>query len=300
MLGSAPSVWDLRNRVIQVTRIRLDDVQLGEQLSVFNDALSHLHNQLAYLYSDMSNNRYWYDTRPTLRKTVEDRALQIKQEQVEYEIERRLKSFRERGEFVGVHNCPSSSLDIPDEQIVRLVVLPPGFTHKQGNDISKALEKASDMLKNRGNTPRMYRNMLTFVAPDSEIINSLITEVRKYLAWKSIIDDAESLNLDVAQQREANNSIATTNETVELRIKEAYCWLLVPTQIGSNPIEWEITRISGGSESHIIKASKKMIQTEQLITKWSPALLRMELDRWFWKDQQHIQIRTLWKYLSSY
>jgi len=64
MLGSAPSVREQRNRGIEVTRIRLDVVQPGEQVSVFNDALSHLHNQLAYLYSDMSNNRYWYDTRP--------------------------------------------------------------------------------------------------------------------------------------------------------------------------------------------------------------------------------------------
>lgn len=73
---------------------------------------------------------------------------------------------------------------------------------------------------------------------------------------KSIIDDAESLNLDIAQQREANNSMRRSDETVELRMKEAYCWLLVPIQDGSNPIEWEKTRISGGSETHIIKASK--------------------------------------------
>jgi predicted AAA+ superfamily ATPase len=300
MLGSAPSVKEQRNRGIEVTRIRLGVVQPGEQVSVFNDALSHLQNQLAYLYSDMSNNRFWYDTRPTLRKSVEDRAVQIPESEVEYEIERRLKAIRERGEFAGVHSCPSSSLDIPDEQTVRLVVLAPNFTHKQGSDNSRAIQEASQILNNRGTSPRMYRNMLAFVAPDSEIIHSLTSEVRKYLAWKSIIDDAESLNLDIAQQREANNSMRRSDETVELRLKEAYCWLLVPIQDGSNPIEWEKTRISGASETHIIKASKRMVQMEQLITKWSPALLRMELDRWLWKEQQHIQIKRLWEYLSSY
>ncbi|HHW47352.1 MAG TPA: ATP-binding protein [Clostridiaceae bacterium] len=300
MLGSAPSVREQRNRGIEVARIRLGVVQPGEQVSVFNDALSHLQNQLAYLYSDISNNRFWYDTRPTLRKTVEDRALQIPEPEVEYEIERRLKAIRERGEFAGVHSCPSSSLDIPDEQTVRLVVLAPEFTHKQGSDNSKAIEKAGEILNNRGASPRMYRNMLAFVAPDSEIIPSLISEVRKYLAWKSIIDDMESLNLDIAQQKEADKSLQRTDETVNLRIKEAYCWLLVPVQEGSNPIEWEKTRISGGSESHIIKASKKMVQMEQLIPRWSPALLRMELDSWLWKGEQHIQIKKLWEYLSSY
>lgn len=300
MLGSAPSVKEQRNRGIEVSRIRLGVVQPGEQVSVFNDALSHLQNQLTYLYSDMSNNRFWYDTRPTLRKTVEDRAVQIPISEVEWEIERRLKSMRERGEFAGVHACPSSSLDIPDEQTVRLVVLAPGFTHKQGSHNSKAIQEAGNILNYRGASPRIYRNMLAFVAPDSEIILSLTSEVRKYLAWKSIIDDVESLNLDIVQQREAKRSLNTSDETVELRLKETYCWLLVPVQDGSNPIEWEKTRISGGTETHIIKASKKMVQMEQLITRWSPALLRMELDRWLWKDQQHIEIKKLWEYLSSY
>ncbi len=299
MLGSAPSVKEQRNRGIEVTRIRLGVVQPGEPISVFNDALSHLQNQLAYLYSDMSKNRFWYDTRPTLHKTVEDRAKQIPESEVEYEIESRLKAIRERGEFAGVHICPSSSLDIPDEQTVRLVVLAPKFTHKQGSDNSRAIQEAIQILNNRGNSPRIYRNMLAFIAPDSEIIHSLISEVRKYLAWKSIIDDAESLNLDIAQQREANNRMTTSNNTVDLRLKEAYCWLLVPIQDGANPIELEKKRISG-SENHIIKASKEMVQMEQLITRWSPALLRMELDKWLWKDKQHIQIKKIWEYLSSY
>ena len=34
----------------------------------------------SYLYSDGSDNRYWYDTRPTLRKIVEDRAQLVKDE----------------------------------------------------------------------------------------------------------------------------------------------------------------------------------------------------------------------------
>lgn len=50
----------------------------------------------------------------------------------------------------------------------------------------------------------------------------------------------------------------------------------------------------------ILSKHLKMIQMEQLITRWSPALLRMELDRWLWKEQQHIQIKRLWEYLSSY
>ncbi len=121
MLGSAPTVRQQNVRGVEASRIRLGVVQPGEQIAVFNDALSSLQNSLAYLYSSPSADRFWYDTRPTLRKTVEDRATQIPASEVECEIERRLKKLRRENPFAGVHTCPASSLDVPDEQSVRLV-----------------------------------------------------------------------------------------------------------------------------------------------------------------------------------
>jgi predicted AAA+ superfamily ATPase len=72
MLGSAPSVKQMNVRGIEQARIRLGVIQPGEQISVFNDALSILRNALTYLYSNSEQTRYWYDTRPTLRKTMDD------------------------------------------------------------------------------------------------------------------------------------------------------------------------------------------------------------------------------------
>lgn len=298
ILGSAPSVKEQNVRGLEDVRLRLGVVQPGEQISVFNDALAHMLEQLTYLFGN--NRRYWYDTRPNLRRTVEDRALQVPVDNVEVEIEKRLKGFRDRGEYTGVHNCPASSLDVPDEQNVRLVVMLPEHTCRQSDTGNIALEKANEILMNRGTSPRIFRNMLAFVAPDHDVVSSLKTEVRRYIAWNSVVEDVETLNLDAIQIKEAKTSLERSNETVNLRLKETYCWLLVPTQDGSNPIEWDKIRITGGSDSHITKASRKMVSNEQLIAKWSPALLRMELDRWLWKDQEYISIKKLWEYLGSY
>lgn len=111
MLGSAPTVRDQNVRGIEASRIRLGVVQPGENIANFNDALSTLTSALAYLYTNPSGDRFWYDTRPTLRKTVEDRATQVSASDVEYEIETRL---RKEQPFAGIHICPSSSLDVPD------------------------------------------------------------------------------------------------------------------------------------------------------------------------------------------
>lgn len=80
MLGSAPSTRRDTIRGLETSRIRLGVVQPGENIATFNDALNVLQNSLTYLYSNPSGDRFWYDTRPTLRKTVEDRATQQKSE----------------------------------------------------------------------------------------------------------------------------------------------------------------------------------------------------------------------------
>ena len=61
-LGSAPHVVEQRVRGIEDVRVRLGAVQPGEQVAVFNDALSQLSDRLTYLYRQ--DRRYWYDTRP--------------------------------------------------------------------------------------------------------------------------------------------------------------------------------------------------------------------------------------------
>ena len=82
-LGSAPHVVQQQVRGVEDVRLRLAVVQPGEQVSVFNDALSQLSDRLTCLYR--KNRRYWYDTRPNLRRTVEERAQQLSDERVESE-----------------------------------------------------------------------------------------------------------------------------------------------------------------------------------------------------------------------
>jgi predicted AAA+ superfamily ATPase len=303
LLGSAPTVRDQRVRGIEASRIRLGVVQPGETIANFNDALNTLQASLAYLYTNPSGERFWYDTRPTLRKTVEDRATQVAASDVEYEIESRLRGLRKEQPFAGVHICPNSSLDIPDEQAARLVILRPADVYKASQPKSTAMLAVEDILSNRGNTPRIYRNMLAFIVPDQDLTTSLKQEVRRYLAWRSIKDDSEDLNLDAAQNRETENNLRRSNETVESRIKEAYCWLLIPyidRSVDMKTIVWDSIRISGGTDSIISKAAKKMIQNEALITQWAPALLLMELNNLLWKDADHIEIKKLWEYLCTY
>ncbi|MDR1785562.1 MAG: DUF499 domain-containing protein, partial [Spirochaetaceae bacterium] len=302
MLGSAPTVGS-RVRGIEASRVRLGVIQPGENIANFNDALTSLKSALAYLYTNPSGDRFWYDTRPTLRKTVEDRATQIAASDVEYEIENRLRTLRKEPPFAGVHICPASSLDVPDEQSARLVILRPTDEYKSGDANCPAMTAVTDILNNRGNTPRIYRNMLGFIASDQTLIVSLKEAARLYLAWKSVKADSIDLNLDAAQNRETDNSLRRSNETVDARVKEAYCWLIVPyidRNVDMKTIRFDVSRLSGGDDSIITKAAKRMLQNEAIITRWAPALLLMELDNLLWRDVNHLNIKQLWDYLCTY
>ena len=302
MLGSAPTVRQQNVRGIEASRIRLGVVQPGEQIAVFNDALGSLQNSLAYLYTNPSGDRFWYDTRPTLRKTVEDRATQFSASEVEYEIERRMKKLRLEPPFKGIHICPASSLDVPDDQTVRLVILSPSETVTTSSHGCTALDVAEKIWESRGNSPRIFRNMLVFLAPDQTSMSALEQETRRYLAWQSIKNDSQDLNLDAAQNRETENSLKRSNETVDLRLSETLCCLLTPAIARSDmkTLDWEKIRLSGGSEGIISRAGKKLLENETVIDRWAPALLLMELDSLLWKNADSLQIKKLWEYLCTY
>lgn len=303
MLGSAPDVGGQSVRGIERAHIRLGTVQPGENISVFNDALSTLQTSSSYLYSDANGNRFWYDTRPTLRKVAEDRAQMVKDSDALFEVEDRLKRLRKVDPFAGIHVCPASTLDVPDDQSLRLVVLPPAAKHRGRATESEALKLAAETLTGRGTTPRTYKNMLVFAAADASYYPQIMTAAKQYLAWDSIKADRESLNLDVAQTRETEQSARRANESLDAKIQEAYSWLLYPRIDllgGSMDIEWEVEHVAGGGESIVAKMARKLLSDEAAIQVWAPALLKMELDRVLWKDSDHIQVKQLWEYLCSY
>ena len=127
-MGSAPHGSGQAVRGLEEMRIRLGVAQPDEHVSVFNDATKRLTDRLTHLYTRAQ--RYWYDTHPNLRRTMEDRAAKLEIEVVETEIVRRLRQqTQRRGDFRAVHPCPASA-DVPDESTVRLVILPPTTGHQ--------------------------------------------------------------------------------------------------------------------------------------------------------------------------
>lgn len=287
-LGSAASTANQMVRGIELERILLGTVQPGQQAGVYKDALRSLTDKLHYLNS--GNNRYWFDTRPNLRREMEERKKRFKDiEDVYPAIRKRLSESFASGYFGGIHVF-NDSLDVPDDWALRLVVLAPdaGFS-KSGHN--KAIEKALSILRFRGEQPRQKQNRLIFLAPEQDNLSRLKDQVRTLLAWDSIVRDYKDnrITLDNLMGYNASASLEQSKKTVQQIIRETYKWLLAPMQTadgsrGPSDIQWEHFPVNAGTANLSQELERVLKENELLITEWAPFHLANILKRWFWKD----------------
>jgi predicted AAA+ superfamily ATPase len=291
-MGSAPSAG-VAHRGIEDRHVKLGCVMPGESPAIFGDGLRRLAAAATYLYQD--GNRFWYDTQATVTKLAEDRAEQLKRDQdkVMAELDKRVRDdLRKTGDFSRVHPLPRSGADVADDLAARLVVL--GADHPYTKEVGNPAETAARaILESRGNTPRLYQNTLVFLAADKVRLQDLDEALRKYLAWASILDEKESLNLSPFQARQAETQRQAADGAVTARLPEAYQWLLVPEQASpQSPVAWQAIRITG-TDALAVRASKKLRSDELLITALGATILRKHLDAVpLWRGQ-HVAIRQL-------
>jgi predicted AAA+ superfamily ATPase len=291
-LGSAPTAT-AAHRGIEDRRVKLGCVMPGESPMVFDDALRRLAAAATYLYAD--GRRYWYSTQPTVTKLADDRAEQLKRDpdKVVHELDQRLRENLDRkGDFSRIHAMPQSGQDVPDDLDARLVVL--SIDHAYSKEPGSAAETAARAIfESRGNTPRLYRNTLVFLAADKTRLQDLDEATRRYLAWESVLAEKETLNLDPQQVKQAETQMAAADGAVTARLPETYQWLLVPSQATPQaPVEWQSVRISG-QDALAVRASKKLKGDELLLTGFAATRLRMELDKVpLWRGD-HVAVKQL-------
>ena len=196
---------------------------------------------------------------------------------------------------------PDSSAEIPDEQSARVVVLGLQHSHKSNDRASAAMREIERIMNSRGNAPRHHRNMLVFIAPDSARAPEWQDSIRKYLAWGSILEDRQALNLDAQQQNQVEEAIKRESQTVDERLQQTYCWLIAPRQPDpQGKISYDAERIRI-SDNFLQGAARKLKSNEWLIHALSPDNLLMELAPLnVWESQPHLRVKTLWDWLTKY
>jgi hypothetical protein len=304
-LGSAPTTSAQVVRGIELERILLGTVQPGQQIGLFKDALRSLVDKLHYLNN--ANNHFWFDTRANLRREMEARKRHFKdKEHVIPAIRKRLQESFASGLFGGIHVFTESG-DVLDDFQLRLVVLSPDFGYSKSG-ASQAVNKAAEILRNRGEQPRQKQNRLIFLAAEQDNVSRLKEQVRTLLAWESIVNDYKSnrITLDNLMAKNADASFEQSREALKRMIRETYKWLLAPHQTaaqgrGPSEVEWEPFSINPGTANLTQEIERVLKENELLITEWAPYHLANMLKAWFWKDDvKAVDAQDVWQKSCCY
>lgn len=304
-LGSAPSSTLHGYRGIDTSHILLGCVRPGDNISVYQDALQRMLNKLHYL--NESNGRYYYDTRPNLRREMEERKTRFTRDDDDEEIYRRMGQWlKNKGQFDGIHPFVSA-IEVPDDEALRLVVLSPKSAFSRNEQQNEAVSFAKDVLQTRGDKPRTNQNRLVFLAPEFDSVRRLREQVRTYLSWKSIIDDIEGerLNMDRNQENQARSQIAQSQKVVEKTLRDTYKWLLVPYQEAQpgkvQPIKLEEKTIPADTKDTLDAIFQLLKDDEAVVVEWASIHLANELRRWFWKEEKpDVVAQEFWQKSCQY
>ncbi len=300
-MGTAPT-HQQQNTGLDDKQINLGVVQPGERPAIFGDALRRLTNQAKFMHADLG--RYWYSMSASLNRIAADRAAQLESALVlmtiDNELTKYINGIADRGHFDAVQVAPSTSAEVPDEAGgVRAVVLGVAHPHT-GREGSEALTEAKDILIQRGSTPRVYRNMLVFIAAEARQLDNLKDAVRSALAWGEIVRDTDRLNLTQSDSALAKAKLTEANETVKTRLKEAWCYLHYPVQESAQAeVEWVSGKVPA-QDGLLARASKKLVAEEGLLPELGPTRLDRDLQKYIWNGKPHLSLKDLWEYLNRY
>ena len=287
---------------IDSRQVRLGVVQPGQGVSTYNEALSRLTGSLYYLYR--TDDRYFFHAEENLNKVASDRQNALPESTVDEHIVTMLDEASNRRRNIVIYNGDTSK--VADADFVRLVVLPPSlFLPSRSSENDEATPEALRILQQRGDLLRFRPNSLLFLTAKRDEIRILRTEVRKFLAWFSIINgDTKILNLSGNRLRQARAAINSADKDAMVALVRAFRWALAPVQRDPQRAEYRLSQAqtSAQDSGEIFRAAfDRFLEDEALVDSISPVSLTSMLEQYIWKEEdggEYLSIDTLWDLLT--
>lgn len=285
-------------RGIEQKRVVLGATYPGDNPSHVADALRRLGDHGKYMNRDQD--RYWLSLQQTVSQIVQGVADGYHEDLVIEELTDVVRTETDKGLFHRVHRYPAGSIDVDDDPSIGLVVFGPdrAFSKKAKSTAETA---AHEFINKRGTNARIHKNSLVFLAPEVDRVDVLLNAVRNRMAWEYILENKDTLNLDQHNLKLAAGRVTQARQTVKDAIKEAYRWILVPHQEPGKPeVELEAILMNGDG-TLAERVTKKARAGEFVVERFSPSLLRMEIDRLeLWKTKSFVPVDTMAGYFSQY
>ncbi|MGA8831836.1 MAG: DUF499 domain-containing protein [Desulfomonilaceae bacterium] len=198
--------------------IKRSATTLSNPSSVVAEALEKIKDTLFYTQYD--GGKYFFSNQPNINRILLTRMENVAAKDV-FDLENDLLRKALSGKKLKTLLIPVSARpDVQDDASMKLVVL----MDRDDNVIREIYEK-------RGNTPRVHRNTLFFLAPmESEKIG-FHNNIRRTLAYRHIIND-QKLKLTDDQRKQLKSELKKDEENLNDSLRRYYRWLISPGREG--------------------------------------------------------------------
>ncbi|KMJ47868.1 DUF499 domain-containing protein [Rhodococcoides fascians] len=274
----------------------------GDVLGNIGSALDGLQEKSSHYYSE--DGRFWYDTQPSLNRLAAERGAQLSLEAVHGEVAARLKrAFKGSTDVIAEVVHPESSSDVEEADHLRLVVVPPQYTHNGKDKDSSASKWVHELLRQRGNAPRANVNTIIAVAADEKQWRTLESAVRSYLAWNSIFTETAGLDLTQSAAAQAQTMLETANRTVDDRLAHTWTWGLHAVQDDPQaPFVVGQVRAEGQEKNLTKRIGTKLASVDAAHSYVANRVIRLDVEeflraRW---TRGFISFTELWAYYCRY
>ncbi|MEU8402697.1 DUF499 domain-containing protein [Nonomuraea sp. NPDC048892] len=308
-LGSVPSAnrrdKDGRiavNRGIEQKRVVLGATYPGDNPAHVADALRQIADRGSYI--DRDDDRYSLSLSQNLAQLARSRADGYHDDDIDDTLMAVLREEKDKGVFQRVHRMPATSADVDDEPTAALVVFGPNRAFRKagaGKPVSDGEKAAIEFIQRRGTNARIHKNALVFAAPDADRCDTMLRAVRAWKAWKSVVDTADDLNLTPVATRGARQRLDQARQTMQATIKEAYRWILNPSQEPGDAAICIDAILMNGNGTLAERVTRKAEQSELVYTSYTVSFLRRWIDRLdLWSNEPHIALGKLAGYFTQY
>ena len=216
------SVGARQNKGLDIKRLKL--CVLRPKAFNHNDvdgALNKLEQVAHYLYSSrVGITTYWFESKANINILIAQAKAEVKVEDLNAEIINRLKNSSTFIHEINVLVCPTG--DVPEQKQLTLVILPPTVAVPTGGVVpDKVVNTIKNIAMKRGNSDRVLRNTILYLACSEVGRGALNDKLKDYLACTKILTEYSG-RLERDQTTEVQNRKREYEHGVDEALIRAY------------------------------------------------------------------------------
>ncbi|KAA3660235.1 MAG: DUF499 domain-containing protein [Calditrichaeota bacterium] len=239
------------------------------------EAVEHLKMKLFYLQS--RGDKYFFSNQANLNRILLNNMENVKSpELVNLEMELLRSSLK--GHRFKTYIWEDKSLNISDSEELKLVVL------KSDNKSS-----IDEILKTKGQTPRVYRNTVFFLYPLESERSGFVNTLKRKIAFDNIAKD-EHLRLTEEQKKEVKEEIKKLATPLQDAIRRLYRMIAIPEKDGSKERDLGIATY-GLNKSLDEELFEQLKLDGEILEKIAPIVLREK----FFRDKDYVLTDQLYQ-----